>query len=108
MVNSVEIGKRIREFRLKAGLTQEKLASLLEITFQQVQKYERGITKVNLDRLQELASILNVPISAFFNEQDTTAYNLTENERKLLEAFREIKSESTRNSFLHIANKLKK
>jgi transcriptional regulator with XRE-family HTH domain len=47
-------------------LTQEKLAEELGITFQQVQKYERGITKVNLEKLQQLSIVMKIPISAFF------------------------------------------
>ena len=108
MVDNVEIGKKIREHRLKAGLTQEKLAELLEITLQQVQKYERGITKVNLVKLQQLAEILKVPISDFFDESPFIAYNLSEKEIKLLESYREIKDGGLKNSLILIADGLRR
>jgi len=50
------------------GMTQERLADGLNLTFQQVQKYEKGANRVGASRLQQIASILNVPISYFFEE----------------------------------------
>ena len=100
--NDTQIGSKIREFRLEAGLTQEKLAEELGITFQQVQKYERGVTKVNLVKLQQLTEVLKVPISAFFLEGSYSAFQLTEEEKQLLQSFRKIKSIEHRNSVLDI------
>lgn len=108
MVNSVEIGRKVRDFRIKNGLTQEGLAALLEITFQQVQKYERGLTKVNLERLQQLAEIFRVPISAFFEESQCKAYDLSSKEISLLQSFRKIKEIESQNSLIHIADRLGK
>ncbi len=102
IVDDVGIGRKIREFRLQAGLTQERLAEELEITFQQVQKYERGITKVNLVRLQQLAEAFKIPISSFFDDSSCTAFQLSEYEKTLLTTFREIKSSGHRNSILDI------
>lgn len=103
-----QIGTKIREFRLQAGLTQEKLAEELGITFQQVQKYERGVTKVNLVKLQQLAATLNVPISAFFVEGSYTAFQLSEEEKQLLTTFRSIKAVGHRKSVLDIVAGLSK
>lgn len=97
-----QIGQKIREFRLQAGLTQEKLAEELGITFQQVQKYERGATKVNLVKLQQLAAALKIPVSAFFDEGSYTAFQLTEEEMGLLQTFRKIRSTDYRSSVLDI------
>lgn len=108
MVNNTEIGLKIRELRIKAGLSQEKLAAHLEITFQQVQKYERGITKVNLERLQQLAEILKVPVASFFEESKSKVYDLSENEMALLTAFREIKDGKSQQSLIYIADRLSK
>jgi transcriptional regulator with XRE-family HTH domain len=105
VMDSATIGKKIREFRLIAGLTQEKLAEKLGITFQQVQKYERGATKVNLTRLQQLAGILDVPVSAFFEESSLTVYRLSEEEMCLLKAFKQV-PESLRGSVLEIVSNL--
>lgn len=106
--NDTQIGSKIRAFRLEAGLTQEKLAEELGITFQQVQKYERGVTKVNLVKLQQLAEVLKVPISAFFLEGSYSAFQLTEEEQQLLQTFRKIKSAEHRNSVLDIVAGLAK
>jgi len=64
----VHVGSRIRFRRTTLGLSQEKLGDGLGITFQQVQKYEKGTNRVGASRLQNIASILNVPISFFFEE----------------------------------------
>ncbi|WP_136526309.1 helix-turn-helix domain-containing protein [Geomonas ferrireducens] len=103
--DSAAIGKKIREFRLLAGFTQEQLAEKLGITFQQVQKYEKGTTKVNLTRLQQLAGILDVPASAFFEESSLTVYRLSEEEMGLLKAFKQV-PESLRGSVLEIVSNL--
>lgn len=106
--NDIQIGSKIRSFRLEAGLTQERLAEELGITFQQVQKYERGATKVNLIKLQQLAEVLKIPISAFFIEGSYSAFQLTDEEKQLLQTFRKIKSTEHRNSVLDIVAGLAK
>ena len=63
----VHVGKRIRERRIELGLSQEKLAEALGITFQQVQKNERGANRVGSSRLHELCTILNVDANYFFD-----------------------------------------
>lgn len=68
----VHVGTRIRVRRVMLGLSQEKLANGLGLTFQQVQKYERGTNRVGASRLQHIASILNVPISYFFAEENNS------------------------------------
>jgi len=68
----VHVGSRIRVRRMMIGLSQEKLAGGLGITFQQVQKYEKGTNRVGASRLQQIAGLLNVPISYFFAEGDNS------------------------------------
>ena len=63
----VHVGNRIRERRQSLGMSQEKLADGLGLTFQQVQKYEKGVNRVGASRLQAISSILEVPISFFFD-----------------------------------------
>jgi transcriptional regulator with XRE-family HTH domain len=65
----IEVGRRVRAFRLQKGLSQEKLADQLGVTFQQVQKYEKGTNRVAAGRLQRIAEILEVPITEFFTQQ---------------------------------------
>jgi transcriptional regulator with XRE-family HTH domain len=107
ILNNSEIGAKIRQLRTQAGLTQERIAEKLEITFQQVQKYEKGLTKVNLIKLQQIAEIFQVPVSAFFEESTHQIYNLTEEELELLQAFRDI-NDTLRSSIIEITRNLKK
>src|SRR5579875_1087276 len=60
------VGARVRMRRLMVGLSQSKLADALEVTFQQVQKYEKGANRIGASRLQQLARVLDVPPSFFF------------------------------------------
>jgi transcriptional regulator with XRE-family HTH domain len=64
----VRVGERLRLRRKQLGLSQQKLADQLGITFQQVQKYERGINRVGASRLQAIANALEVPIGYFFDD----------------------------------------
>lgn len=60
------VGSRIRLRRLALGMSQEKLGEHLGVTFQQVQKYEKGVNRVGASRLQRISEVLNAPISFFF------------------------------------------
>lgn len=64
----VHVGSRIRLRRNMLGLSQEKLGESLGITFQQIQKYEKGTNRVGASRLQAISAILNVPVSFFFED----------------------------------------
>lgn len=64
----VHVGSRIRLRRNMLGLSQEKLGENLGITFQQIQKYEKGTNRVGASRLQAISAILNVPVSFFFED----------------------------------------
>jgi transcriptional regulator with XRE-family HTH domain len=64
--------------RMLLGISQEKLSRLLGLTFQQVQKYERGINRISAGRLYELAHILRVPVGFFFEGLSPTAQDVTE------------------------------
>lgn len=64
------VGARIRVRRVMIGMSQERLAQLLGITFQQVQKYEKGANRVGASRLQAISTALGVPISFFFEQGD--------------------------------------
>ena len=61
------VGARLRMRRVLVGMSQEKLGAALSITFQQIQKYEKGANRVSASRLQEIARILQVPPSFFFD-----------------------------------------
>ena len=66
----VEVGQRIRIQRLAAGLSQTELAERIGVTFQQVQKYEKGMNRVGAGRLTNIARVLNVPIGSFFDGRE--------------------------------------
>lgn len=64
----VHVGTRIRLRRTLLGMSQERLGDALGLTFQQVQKYERGVNRVGASRLFDLSRVLDVPISFFFDD----------------------------------------
>lgn len=69
----VHVGSRVRLRRTLLGMSQEKLADALGLTFQQVQKYERGANRIGAGRLWELSQALDVPISYFFEDVEGDA-----------------------------------
>lgn len=62
----VQVGNRVRLRRMLIGMSQEKLGELLGLTFQQVQKYEKGVNRIGAGRLFQVAHILSVPIDYFY------------------------------------------
>jgi transcriptional regulator with XRE-family HTH domain len=60
------VGSRVRMRRMMLSMSQEKLGDALGLTFQQVQKYEKGTNRIGASRLQQIANILRVPVSFFF------------------------------------------
>src|SRR5471032_790567 len=60
------VGSRVRMRRMMLGMSQEKLGNSLGLTFQQVQKYEKGTNRIGASRLQQISQILQVPVSFFF------------------------------------------
>jgi transcriptional regulator with XRE-family HTH domain len=66
----VQVGSRVRLRRNMLGLSQEKLGEAIGLTFQQVQKYERGANRIGASRLHELSRVMDVPVSFFFDDVD--------------------------------------
>ncbi len=111
------VGQRIRWRRRELKLTQERLGELLELTFQQVQKYEKGVNRVSAGRLYEIAGVLGVPISYFFegaeefleaeqsefaeDEDEPHAPVMTPETLELISAFQKIEDVSLRKSLLN-------
>ena len=60
------VGSRVRMRRIMLGMSQEKLGEALGLTFQQIQKYEKGTNRVGASRIQQIAEILQVPVSFLF------------------------------------------
>lgn len=64
----VHVGSRVRLRRMLLGMSQEKLGEHLGLTFQQVQKYEKGVNRIGASRLFDLAKVLGVPVQFFYDE----------------------------------------
>jgi transcriptional regulator with XRE-family HTH domain len=74
----IHVGARVRLRRTLLGLSQEKLGAALGLTFQQVQKYERGANRIGASRLWQISRALDVPVSFFFDDQGAAAAASTE------------------------------
>lgn len=82
------LGQRLRARRLEIGMSQERLAELLGVTFQQVQKYEKGVNRVAASRLFEVATALDVPVGYFFeNVLNAAGQGVREDEPRTASAF---------------------
>ncbi|WP_028878238.1 helix-turn-helix domain-containing protein [Terasakiella pusilla] len=67
----IHVGTRLRHIRTLLGMSQSKLGETVGLTFQQIQKYERGANRIGASRLYDLSRVLDVPISYFFEEMPT-------------------------------------
>jgi len=108
MVSSREIGLKIKLLRQQAGLSQEKLAEMIFLSFQQVQKYENGQTTLNILKLQQIAKALKVSVSDFFSSDPVQSVRLTGEEDQLLHAFRRIKNTELRGCILKLVGSINK
>jgi len=82
------VGSRVRARRKLLRLSQAGLAERIGVTFQQIQKYEKGINRIGASRLQTIAETLGVPVQFFFeNDTEPTTYNLVSNGKDDLNAF---------------------
>ena len=108
LVDSKEIGKRIRQYRQDAGLSQEALAELVGVSFQQVQKYESGHTTLNILKLQQVADALKVQASDFFGTAPVHHVRLSGEEDQLLQAYRKIKNADMKDCILKLVGNLNK
>ena len=80
----VHVGQRLRVRRSLLGLSQEKLAEAIGLTFQQIQKYERGMNRISAGRLYQFSRILDVPVAYFFEQfgfagNQNAAYGMADN-----------------------------
>ncbi len=118
MINK-KIGQRIQEIRKQWGISQIELAERVGVSFQQIQKYEKGITRISVTRLQQVSDALGMDITSFFQAEELSPrvsdlplrYSLeTEPEKpykhrnreetKLLKYFRRIKNPKLRDGIL--------
>jgi transcriptional regulator with XRE-family HTH domain len=91
------VGARMRERRIMLGLTQQQMAELIGVTYQQAHKYEKGINRVAAGRLHNIAQALGVEVGYFFDGLNSDkAFRATPQQRMLLELARNFISISTR------------
>ena len=114
----VEIGRKIRALRLERGLSQSNLADGIGLTFQQVQKYEKGMNRVSAGRLQRIADMLNIPVTFFYGGMGAKAkkreagdpdfaFMQTRGAVRLMRAYAEISSRSTKYALVVLAELLR-
>lgn len=108
----IEVGRLVRLRRLSLDMSQTDLADRIGVTFQQVQKYEKGVNRIGASRLQQIATALEVPVSYFFGDASRRSgkpasemLELVQSPQslRLLRAFARIKSPSTQHSLLALA-----
>ena len=104
------VGGRIRERRIMLGLTQQQLAEMIGVTYQQAHKYERGINRVSAGRLFEIARALSTPITYFYEGiGEEGPRQLMPHQRMQLEIarnFTEIRNEKHQEAVSHLARAL--
>lgn len=102
------IGPLIRQLRKGAGMSQMKLAEKMGVSYQQVQKYEKGVSKLNVPRLLQVSEIFSVHPTVFLGESKKVAeghipyQGLTEEEAKLLMLYRRLKRKRLKDGFLEM------
>lgn len=102
---SKRIGQIIKEARKARGMTQMELSELVGVSYQQVQKYEKG-TDISVERLKQVAKALNAPITLFFASPDSVAETpavygkMSKEETALLQSYRRIKTKKTKKAVL--------
>ncbi len=113
--NRKTAGELIKELRKAKGLSQMKLAELLDISYQQIQKYEKGASSISIERLKQIANALGAPVSLFFSPEkslvsETSAVygKMTDDELLLLQLFRGIKDKRLKNAVLEFLKALQK
>src|SRR5436853_7802795 len=115
-----EVGRRVRSRRLECRLSQTELADRIGVTFQQVQKYEKGVNRIGAGRLQRISEALEVPISFFFgggatgalaretngNAESIFGFMQTSGSVRIVKAFHKIKSRKARQLLVEMAEEL--
>ena len=113
------VGSRVRMRRMMLGMSQSTLANGLDLTFQQVQKYEKGTNRISASRLQHISQILQLPVTFFFEgtpgqskaKDDAslayvTDFLATRNGLTLTKAFMKIKDAKLRRNIVHLVEEL--
>jgi transcriptional regulator with XRE-family HTH domain len=113
MKSHKQIGIEIKRIREAHGMSQMDLAEQVGVSFQQIQKYEKGINKISAERIQQIAKALGTSVSTFFEKERVsmvsepsveysrkTSMDVTQEEAKLLRLFRKIENKKIRKGLL--------
>ena len=109
IITSKEIGEKIKKRRRELKLSQEELAEILDVTYQQIQRYENGTNKLNVENIQMVAEALSVPLSYFFDSYASTVIteeklpHLSSKEKNLLKLFKKIKDSRSKNLVIQLS-----
>src|SRR5674476_1685267 len=104
----IELGKRIRLRRVEQHISQAELGDKLGVSFQQVQKYEKGVNRVGAARLQQVATALDVPVTFFFDgdgksrEVESLLFVDSAFSLRLLRAYASVKSQAVQRQFVSL------
>jgi transcriptional regulator with XRE-family HTH domain len=105
----LELGKRIRLRRVELGISQSDLADKIGVSFQQVQKYEKGVNRVGAARLQQIATALDVPVTFFYESQtreakevDSLLFLDSSFSLRLLRAYASVKNQAVQRQFVSL------
>lgn len=111
-----DIGSLIRQMRKASGMSQMRLADQIGVSYQQVQKYEKGASKLSVPRLMQIAEVFGVPVTAFLQDdtmdsgslKKSEQSNLTGDEFELLALYRRLTRKKMRDSILELLKDLVK
>lgn len=101
----IHVGARLRELRLMKGMTQMELADRLGVSFQQVQKYEKGTNRIGSSRLWDICKVLTTPVSYFFEGLDAEAPKESAYSRQTLElakAINNVGDDAVKHKFIEL------
>src|SRR5579862_7924325 len=108
----VAVGQRVRALRLERGMSQTALGDRLNVTFQQVQKYEKGVNRLGASRLQAIAEVFGVPVNTLFSdssakqpEQRDSLFELVDSAGalRLLRAYSQLSNYALKNALVQLA-----
>jgi transcriptional regulator with XRE-family HTH domain len=107
-ISSKDIGRAIKQRRIALGMSQEKLSEYLDVSYQQVQRYENGSSKLNVENVQAVAEALDIPVTIFFDPDNLLSVDMphpynTDDEHELLTSFRSIKQSQNKDIVIGVS-----
>jgi transcriptional regulator with XRE-family HTH domain len=105
-----KIGDLIKKSRTNVGISQMKLAEKIDVSYQQLQKYESGATRITVSRIVQIASALGVPVRTFLQSElsvaDKPYIGLSEKETQLIRRFRKLKNDKLKENVISMVDNI--